>query len=445
MTGQKPSSSTYATAATVRASSPFNNFNKNGSSSSPSPQTSTKALLHPSSFQALIDVLITRDSAPPPLRSLISPLIPQRDPQAFSRLGVKTWKEYLELAVKAGVVNIGIGERMGTEWVVLTPAYMTKAVGAAEGGGVTGSTTPKPLAAVARTPSKLATSTIAVGASTPAAASSAISAANIPSTTPRKRVLSTLLQTQATSPEAISSFTSETYTPLIALLSSLPASPSPLRYIVSSLLFLEHSEIRDQFGWKSYVSTASDLGLITLGGGIRSKEGGPETITLLAPRVPADKLPPLPTTFPAFAHHIAELFQPTIDYLNKLAPPSDPSKIAASSRSRLVYAISTADPGVFRKVGSNENSYLELARRMGVVRLGVGKTEGSEWVALRKVSPMLLLFRSFDADLLANLDSFCYLDLTGLPNRPIPNVLSRSVSSSFARSFPHSRQDRAYA
>lgn len=361
LTAQKPS---YA-----RASPSYTQTGRNTAAASPAATSSVT-----SRFQALVDVLKERPSDPPPLRSFVSPLIPQRDQGAYARLGVKTWREYLDLAVSAGVVQIGVGDRAGTEWVRLKPSPTATTTTTTTNGASPSVSTPK----LVRVPSKtkLSASALAVGVSTP-------SIASIVSTTPRKHVLPKLLSMN-NSPETVQSFANQTYTPLIELLSSMPAQPAPLRYIVSTLLFLEHPEIQSQFGWKSYVSTAQDLGIVSLGGGLRSHEGGPETITLLKPRVSPS--PPASSTSPPFATHTAELFAPLIDVVSSLPAPLDTNKVAALSRNKLAFMLVEQDPNVFAGVGASDKvSYFELARRMGVARLGAPKDGGREWLTLRKV------------------------------------------------------------
>lgn len=83
-------------------------------------------------FKPLVEVLKTRPTPPPYLRSAIAPLfvcilaplyvpslpphtlalallirVMQQDPTAYAQVGAKTWKEYLEIAVASGVVSIG--------------------------------------------------------------------------------------------------------------------------------------------------------------------------------------------------------------------------------------------------------------------------------------------------------------------------------------------------
>lgn len=65
--------------------------------------------------------------------------------------------------------------------------------------------------------------------------------------------------------------------------------------------------------------------------------------------------------------------------------PSDPTKIPAVSRSRVGTLLALASPDYAELVNCDgKNSYLDLARRMGVVRIGTGKEPGSDYVVLKK-------------------------------------------------------------
>lgn len=90
-------------------------------------------------------------------------------------------------------------------------------------------------------------------------------------------------------------------------------------------------------------------------------------------------------TIPPFNDHTADLFEPLINLLNSLPTPSDPTKIPAASRARLAAQLNETNPDAFANVAAKDTAhFFELAKRMGVVRLGFGKEPGSEWCALRR-------------------------------------------------------------
>jgi hypothetical protein len=116
------------------------------------------------------------------------------------------------------------------------------------------------------------------------------------------------------------------FQPLIQLLSTLPARPPPLRYIVSALLRASHPSIYDAYGWKSFVARAEDEGIVDLGDGpARTGKGRKEWISLrdryreskhemiVVESTDGGKVPP-------YADKTAELFDPLIKALSKLPP-----------------------------------------------------------------------------------------------------------------------------
>lgn len=116
------------------------------------------------------------------------------------------------------------------------------------------------------------------------------------------------------------------FQPLIQLLSTLPAKPAPLRYIVSALLRASHPKIYEAYGWKSYAARAEDEGIVDLGDApARTGKGRKEWISLrdryreskhemiVVESADSGKVPP-------YAEKTAELFEPLIKALSKLPP-----------------------------------------------------------------------------------------------------------------------------
>lgn len=309
---------------------------------SKAPYSSANIVARPRSvFAPLISVLQLRAVDPAPLRSFIAPLVQQEDRDAFIKAGVKTWREYVETAVKSGVVDVGAGEKLGQEWIKLVvESDKDKEKKAPATPKRSESFTSAKALPVSRSATDLSTSNV------PARLSSLTPAPPSASTTPRKHLVNALLSSESVEPTTL-------YHPLVDILKTLPHDPPPLRYIVSALLFAKHPMIRESYGWKSYVSPAAQFGVVELGGGPSSHEGGAEWVRLTNkehPPVPADIAGRDPGC-PSYAAHTAELFAPMIECLNSLPPPNDPLKIPAASRSRLALMIQKADPEVFERVG----------------------------------------------------------------------------------------------
>ncbi|CED84070.1 NYN domain, limkain-b1-type [Phaffia rhodozyma] len=340
-----------------------------------------------SAFGPLLDVLKGWSAENPPLRSAISPLVLKKDINAFARAGAGSWKDYVDKAESAGLVVLASGPKPGMETIALTKVF-------ANNGASSRSTVPpsSPISFNPIIPNSLSKLSRASSLSQSITASHLESfapdqpkAPDSTSTSPilsaRRRLLTNTLA--KSTDDSIRS----TYQPLIDVLSVLPSSPPPHRYVVSQLLktTTKGSELVSRFGWKPYVEKAQDHGFVRTGGSVDDPLG--QWMELMpafkstGERVPFDKKTPVPP----FAIHTAETFRPLLLSLGSLPLPSSSGKTPAALISRVAGQLKSKQKEAFQLVGvGNFKDYLDVAIRLGVIRCGKGVDESGDWVALKK-------------------------------------------------------------
>ncbi|KAL7417255.1 NYN domain-containing protein [Mrakia frigida] len=310
------------------------------SNSSSDPQPSQPQSVVPSAqhkFQPLIDVLKS-SPYPFPLRAKVAADLFQLKlvPSFFSRAGVDNWKDYVNLAVKEGVVNIGVGTRLGSEWIALPKSNASSLP--------------------SRNPAR---------SSTPSSA---------PSTTAKLMLHS---------PQARL---------LVEVLLQLPADPPPHRSRVNDLMLVEQPDFVKSAGfetWADFAVSASKLGLVTLGitataPWISLTRHNPLVLEISrSPRRPLITTPSsVPSTTrrtyaPLDDRHLAaaSMLRPLVAAI--LARPAYPPPL----RSLIMSDVLRKDPRVFESVQvSNWQEYAALAVSLNLVELG--KTASSPWIRL---------------------------------------------------------------
>lgn len=81
----------------------------------------------PNKYVTLVQILEKHRAAGvlQPLRTVVAVALTQRDRNAYKLAGATRWREYADMAVEDGIINLG-GSATGT-WVSLAPAWYDRA------------------------------------------------------------------------------------------------------------------------------------------------------------------------------------------------------------------------------------------------------------------------------------------------------------------------------